>query len=67
MRHTLRILAWAGCAAVLLAGCYDEGPTVGLHEPGKYLGPKDPLLETAKSAQHEEVLAQRFKTVQTDR
>ena len=65
--HHLRAIVAAAITAIWLAGCYDEGPAVGLHKPGKYLGAKDPLLETSKSAQHDEVLQQRFKLVQTDR
>jgi uncharacterized lipoprotein YajG len=51
---------------VLLSGCYEE-PEVQLHQPGQYLGSKDPLLEIAGTAQQDERLAQRFKMIQTDR
>lgn len=52
--------------AVTLAGCYDE-PGVTLHEPGVYKGDQDPLLGKIAAEGHHEELADRFRTVQTDR
>jgi hypothetical protein len=49
-----------------LSGCFEE-PEVQLHEPGQYMGQKDPLLEVAGTSEQEERLAKRFEMIQTDR
>lgn len=56
-----------------LAGCdqgfqeLDELPGVQLHEPGRYLGKLDPLLEQSGSPELANQLAERLERVQTDR
>lgn len=56
-----------------LAGCdqgfqeLDELPGVQLHEPGRYLGKPDPLLEQSGSPELANQLAERLERVQTDR
>jgi hypothetical protein len=55
-------------ACIVLAGltaCSPEPRGVTMHEPGVYKGDKDELL--AKSQQHEQVLIDRMRLVQTDR
>jgi hypothetical protein len=49
-----------------LTACY-ESPGISYHEPGKYKGPKDPLLELQRSPDQQEALRKRFALVQTDR
>jgi hypothetical protein len=51
---------------LLLSGCYEE-PEVQVHEPGQYMGAKDPLLEVAGTQQQQDRLAERLKMIQTDR
>ncbi len=46
-----------------LTGCSYESRQTTLHEPGVYKGTKDQLL----AKQHEQILIDRFKLVQTDR
>jgi type IV pilus biogenesis protein CpaD/CtpE len=58
------VLVLAGLA---LAGCYDTDPVVQIHKPGKYKGPPDPLVKKMASTQQDEIFANRFKMVQTDR
>jgi hypothetical protein len=58
------VLAFAG---LTLAGCYDTDPVVKLHKPGEYKGPTDPLIKKMASTQQDEIFANRFKMVQTDR
>ncbi|HBR97232.1 MAG TPA: hypothetical protein DD979_07620, partial [Gammaproteobacteria bacterium] len=50
--------------AVGLLGCTDVREE--LHEPGVYKGRQDPLLEKS-GAEQDAILAQRFKSIQTDR
>tara|TARA_R110001592_G_scaffold322413_1_gene601348 strand:- start:240 stop:425 length:186 start_codon:yes stop_codon:yes gene_type:complete len=50
-----------------LAGCDDPKATVQLHEPGKYLGAKDPLLEKTAGGAKDEALKDRFAQIQRDR
>jgi hypothetical protein len=56
----------AAVALGLLSGCY-ESADITLYEPGEYKGPKDPLLAKERSAQHQELLRERFALGQTDR
>ncbi len=68
-------LVGLGSALLLasLAGCdrglqdLDELPGVELHQPGRYLGKKDPLLEIAGSPELASQLADRLRSTQTDR
>ncbi|MDH5424705.1 MAG: hypothetical protein OEY29_06930 [Gammaproteobacteria bacterium] len=53
-------------SSVLLTACYDDVVT-GMHAPGVYKGPIDPLLSASKSSAHKERLRERFDMVQTDR
>ena len=48
--------------SLTLSGCLENLP-VTLHEPGVYMGPADPLLETSQSS----ALAERLATGQMDR
>ncbi len=48
--------------SLTLSGCL-ENLQVTLHEPGVYMGPSDPLLETS----HSSALAERLSIGQTDR
>lgn len=48
-----------------LSGCW-ESTDVTLHEPGKYRGTEDPLLEPGATSRVE-TLRKRFELVQTDR
>lgn len=52
-------------ATLLIGGCY-ESSDVAIHEPGKYTGKRDPLLQ-ADAQQRADTLAKRFQMVQTDR
>jgi hypothetical protein len=54
------VLAVAG-----LSGCY-ESTEVKVYKPGKYQGPKDPLLSQQPAAR-EAALKKRFELVQLDR
>ena len=56
----------AAVAVFGLAGCY-ETSTPKQYEPGVYKGDEDPLLEKIAAKGHHEELAERFRTVQTDR
>jgi len=49
-------------SSLLLSGCLED-LQVTLHEPGVYMGPSDPLLETAQSS----ALAERLSAGQMDR
>jgi hypothetical protein len=53
-------------AAMGLAGCYEE-PGVTVFEPGVYKGDHDPLLDKAGTQAHQDMLRERFRTVQLDR
>ncbi|UCE31319.1 MAG: hypothetical protein JSW68_15045 [Burkholderiales bacterium] len=64
--RTMYLAALGGALALALTACGQE-TAVKLHEPGKYVGEKDPLLEKSRSAQHDEAMKQRFLLVQTDR
>ncbi len=59
------IFALLAAGLIALAGCYETNE-VTLHQPGKYKGPKDPLLDQQASSR-EEALQKRFELVQTDR
>jgi ABC-type uncharacterized transport system auxiliary subunit len=48
---------------VALTGCSYESRQTTLHKPGVYKGTKDQLLPK----QHEQILIDRFKLVQSDR
>ncbi|MFT5449898.1 MAG: hypothetical protein ACI9DC_005096 [Gammaproteobacteria bacterium] len=52
-------------ASLGLSGCW-ESADVTLHEAGKYMGAKDPLLATS-GASRAEGLQKRFQLVQVDR
>lgn len=67
MRHIRLAVIAAALGALLLTGCYDEGPTVAIHKPGQYKGETDPFVAKSASAQQDEILANRFRKVQTDR
>lgn len=54
-------------AGLALAACSGEEQKAQLHEPGKYLGVRDPLVEKSRSPQHTEALVKRFAMIQTDR
>lgn len=67
-----------GCATLLalgLVGCDDgsimeqvaEPLNVELHEPGKYVGKHDPLLDQSGTPEHRARLAERFERAATDR
>ena len=58
-------MALALVAVLGLAGCW-ESTDVTVHEPGKYMGTKDPLLSQQGSSRTES-LRQRFQLVQADR
>jgi len=60
-------LALGILGVVTLMGCDDPRSKVQLHEPGKYIGPVDPLLEKSASGANEEALKQRFASIQRDR
>ena len=51
--------------APVLSGCW-ESTDVTLHEPGKYKGTEDPLLDPGATSRVE-TLRKRFDLVQTDR
>ena len=51
---------------LLLTGCYEEAQ-VQVHQPGQYMGPQDPLLKLAGTAEQNERLAKRLQAIQTDR
>ena len=57
--------AMAVVSVVALAGCY-ETADVTVHEPGKYKGGSDPLLQQQATAR-EEALRKRFEVGQLDR
>ncbi len=59
---TIAVLA---CTA-LASGCW-ESTDVTVHEPGRYKGVNDPLLDAKSTAEREEVLQKRFQLVQVDR
>jgi hypothetical protein len=62
MRKTI----FAALCLLILAGCY--GPVeIAYHEPGHYLGPKDPLLAKERSPEQQQLLLERFNRGQTDR
>lgn len=56
-----------------LSGCdrglqeLDKLPGVELHQPGRYMGKRDPLLEQSGSPELANQLAERLERVQTDR
>lgn len=52
-------------AGLGLSGCW-ESSDVTMHEAGKYMGAKDPLLATS-GASRAEGLQKRFQLVQVDR
>lgn len=52
-------------ASLGLSGCW-ESPDVTIHEAGKYMGAKDPLLAKSGASRAEE-LQKRFQLVQVDR
>jgi hypothetical protein len=52
--------------ALFLTGCYDE-PKATFFEPGEYQGRPDPLVSLEASAQQQQKLQERLKTVQMDR
>ena len=55
-------------ASIALAACSDgDDQAAKLHEPGKHVGARDPLVEKSRSAQHTEALIKRFAMIQTDR
>jgi hypothetical protein len=58
-------LAVAVLATVGLSACW-ESSDVTLHEAGKYMGAKDPLLATSGASRAAE-LAKRFQLIQVDR
>jgi len=58
-------MALALVAVLGLAGCW-ESTDVTVHEPGKYMGTKDPLLSQQASSRTQS-LRQRFQLVQADR
>ena len=49
-----------------LSGCWESASDVTMHEAGKYMGAKDPLLATSGASRAEELL-KRFELVQVDR
>ncbi len=62
---------WLKAAMVMgpagwLAGCYEK-PEVMVHEPGKYKGARDPLLEKHARPEQKQRLIERFNLVQVDR
>lgn len=65
MTNRIPLAALAGMA-LLLTGCY-ESTDVTWYEPGRYKGPKDPLLAKQKKQAQQEELRRRFRRVQTDR
>lgn len=65
VKATAIVGAFALSSLVALTGCDKDKATVQLHEPGKYLGPTDPLAK--KGATDEEALKKRFASIQTDR
>ncbi|MGI9335652.1 MAG: hypothetical protein ACR2RL_21105 [Gammaproteobacteria bacterium] len=61
--HRRALLAGAPVVALGLGGCL-ESADVTVHEPGKYKGSADPLLDESS---RDEVLEKRFQLVQVDR
>lgn len=63
----------AAVAVVALAGCdglverIAEPLNVELHEPGKYVGKTDPLLDQSGTSEHQARIAERFERAATDR
>ena len=55
-----------GMVAVGLTGCLEE-PEVEIHEPGQYIGVRDPLLDKSGTPEFRQQLANRLNQVQTDR
>jgi hypothetical protein len=59
--------------AFVLAGCdrglqdVEELSGIELHQPGRYLGKDDPLLERAGTPELANQLAERLQSTQTDR
>ena len=53
-------------ASLGLTGCLESPSDVKVHEAGKYMGAKDPLL-AASGASRSEGLQKRFQLVQVDR
>ena len=59
----LRVLVMC---TVMVMGCY--GPIdIAYHEPARYKGSEDPLLNRERLPQQQQVLLERFKTGQLDR
>ena len=65
--RTLLSLASAALVITALTGCDDPKATVQLHEPGKYVGKVDPLLEKSKDGANDKALQERFAQIQRDR
>lgn len=61
----IRTIVLGAAVAACITGCYEE-PSVTVHEPGVYKGPKDPLTQSQVD-QRAETLQKRFNLVQTDR
>ncbi len=62
MQKKLIVILLVLSGSLALSGCLEDFQ-VTLHEPGVYMGPSDPLLETSQTA----ALADRLNTGQTDR
>lgn len=65
--RTIISLASGLVVVAALTGCDDPKATVQLHEPGKYVGKVDPLLEKSKDGANDKALQERFAQIQRDR
>lgn len=68
MRRSKRtgIAVLAASLSLALGACFEQ-PEIVLHEPGEYKGPRDPLLQVAGTEASNQALAERLRSIQTDR